>query len=346
MRYECLASVTALTLGLLTATATSAQAADAPSYRITRTVMLGPPDGWDYLYFEPLSHRVYIAHATEITVVDGHSGDIVGRVQGVAGVNGITAIPELHKGYTDSRAKRAAVAFDLASLKATKEIPADIDTDALIYDPATRRVFVMNGDAKSATVIDATNDQPVATIALQGQPEFLVADAAGHIYINLTDKREIVRVDAHRARIDARWPIPACERPHGLAMDRKTRRLFASCVNSLLVVVDADSGRVITTLPIGKGTDASAFDPVRKLVFSSNGEGTLSIIREQGPDQFVAAGTIPTKPFARTMTLDPTTGRLYLVTAEIDEVNPQAQNPRQRYAIRPGTVQLLFLDPL
>jgi hypothetical protein len=345
MRYERLAASAAIIFSLLTAAAVPAEAAGAPSYKITKTVPLGAPDGWDYVYFEPQSHRVFVAHATQVTVVDGYSGDIVGRVQNIAGVNGVTAIPKLGKGYTDSRGKKAAIAFDLASFKVTKEIPADTDTDALIYDPATQRVFVMNGDGMDATVIDATNDQPVATIPLEGSPEYLVSDNNGHVYINITDKNEIVRVDARAAKIDARWPIPTCERPHGLSMDRETRRLFSSCVNNHLVVVNADNGQVVATLPIGKGSDAAAFDPKRKLVFSSNGEGTLSIIREEGPDKFVSLGEIPTKPFARTMTLDPSTGRLYLVTADLDEVNPKAENLRQRYAIRRGSVQLLFLDP-
>jgi hypothetical protein len=323
----------------------TAQPAGTPSYKITKSVPLGAPDGWDYLYFEPQSHRLYVAHSSEITVVDGYSGDIVGRVQGISGVNGVTAIPELGKGYTDSRAKKAAVAFDLNSLKAGMEIPADQDTDAIIYDAATRRVFVMNGDGMVATVIDATNDQALANIPLQGKPEYLVSDNAGHVYVNITDKREIVRIDARALKIDARWPIPECEGPHGLAMDRETHRLFASCVNKQLVVVDAQNGKVVATLPIGRGTDAAAFDPKRKLVFSSNGEGTLSIISEQGPDKFVALGEVQTKPFARTMALDPATGRIYLVTADLDEINPQAENLRQRYAIRRGTVQLLFLDP-
>jgi hypothetical protein len=346
MRYFGPASAVAILASVLALpTASAAAPTGAPLYKITKTVPLGGTDGWDYLYFEPQSHRVYVAHSTEITVVDGHNGDIVGRVQGISRVNGVTAIPELGKGYTDSRDKKAAVAFDLNSFMATKDIPADTDTDAVIYDPATRRVFVMNGDGMDATVIDATNDQGLANIPLQGKPEYLVSDNAGYVYINITDKREIVRLDARSLKIDARWPIPECEGPHGLAMDREAHRLFASCVNKQLVVVDAQNGKIVATLPIGRGTDAAAFDSKRKLVFSSNGEGTLSIISEQGPDKFVSLGEVQTKPFARTMALDPATGRIYLVTAELDEINPQAENLRQRYAIRRGTVELLFLDP-
>jgi hypothetical protein len=336
-----------LATALCAAGAAVAAAADPSpvSYTITRSVPLGPPEGWDYLYFEPQSHRVYVAHGTEITVVDGRSGNLVGRVTGIGGVNGIVALPQLHKGYTDSRRDKAAVVFDLATFKVTRQVPADTDTDALIYEPGTQRVFVMNGDGRDATVIDAVRDAPVATVALQGQPEFAAADGNGHVFVNITDKREIVRIDARNARIEARWPIPACERPHGLAIDPATHRLFSSCLNGLLLVVSADDGRVVASLPIGRGTDAAAFDPKRKLVFSSNGEGTVSVIRQQGADQYLSLGNIPTKPLARTMTLDPDSGRLYLVTADVDEVNAKAEKLRERYAIRPGTVQLLFLDP-
>jgi YVTN family beta-propeller protein len=337
---------------LLVAAVCAAAAAAAPasdpahvSYTVTRSVPLGAPDGWDYLYFEPQSHRVYVAHGTEITVVDGRSGELVGRVTGIGGVNGIVALPQLRKGYTDSRRDKSAVVFDLATFKVTGQIPADTDTDALIYEPSTQRVFVMNGDGQDTTVIDTVHDAAVATVPLQGQPEFAAADGNGHVFVNITDKREIVRIDARSARIEARWPIPSCERPHGLAIDPATHRLFSSCVNSLLLVVSADDGRVIASLPIGRGTDAAAFDPKRKLVFSSNGEGTLSVIRQQGPDHYVSLGDIPTRPLARTMTLDPDSGRLYLVTADVNEVNPKAERLRERYAIRPGTVQLLFLDP-
>jgi DNA-binding beta-propeller fold protein YncE len=334
-----------LALILAAFAASSALADGSVGYKITRTVMLGPPDGWDYLYYEPTQDRVYIAHSTEVTVVDGRSGDIVGRVQGIAGVNGVTAIPALGKGYTDSRGRKAVVAFDLKTFQVIKEISADADTDGLIYEPTTKRVFVVHGDPGTTTVIDAISDKAVGTVQLGGKPEYLVADDAGHVYVILTDKKEIVRINANNTLVDARWPVDDCERGHGLAIDKVNHRLFASCANAKMVVVDSDKGAVLATIPIGKGTDAAGFDAKRKLAFSSNGEGNLSVISEQRPDKFVSLGEVPTKPFARTMTLDPDTGRVFLVTADFDDVNPQAENPRQRYQIKRGTVQLLFLDP-
>ena len=322
----------------------SVQAASAPAYKITKSVALGAPDSWDYLTYEPTSHRVYVAHGNEITVVDSRSGDILGRV-GVAGVNGVTAIPALGKGYTDSRAKKAAVVFDLNTFKVTGEIPADVDTDGVTSEATSQRVFVVNGDANNVTIIDAKTDKVVTNLALGGKPEFLVSDDAGHVFINITDKKEIVRVDARAAKVDARWPIADCEGAHGLALDRAAHRLFASCVNSKMVVVDAEKGTELASLPIGKGSDGAGFDAKRKLAFSSNGEGTLSVISEASGDKFVSLGEVQTRPFARTMAVDSDTGRLFLVTADLDEVNPKAENLRQRYQIRRGTVQLLFLDP-
>jgi YVTN family beta-propeller protein len=334
-----------LIAALLAATAVAGPAWSAPTYKITKTVMLGPPDGWDYLFYEPTQHRVYIAHSNEITIVDGQNGEIVGRVQGLQGVNGVTAIPSLGKGYTDSRAKKAGIVFDLKTFKVTGEVPSAEDTDGVIYDPATKRVFIANGDANAVTVVDTATDKQVALVQLGGKPEFLASDEAGHVFVDLTDKNEIARVDAKAAKVDRRFPMPECERAHGLAFDKANHRLFASCANAKMAVVDSDKGKVITMLPIGNGTDAAAFDAKRKLAFSSNGEGTLSVIAEEGPDKFASMGEVKTKPFARTMAIDPDSGRVFLVTADLDEVNPQATNLRQRYQIRRGTVQLLFLDP-
>ena len=330
---------------LIAALAVATPALAAPTYKITKTVPLGAPDSWDYVTFEPTQHRVYVAHSNEITVVDSKTGDIVGRAQGIVGVNGVAAIPSINKGYTDSRTKKAVVVFDLTTFKTLKEIPAAEDTDGIVYDAATKRVFVVCGDAASVTIVDTATDTAVTNLPLGGKPEFLASDDMGHVFIAITDKKEIVRVDAKAAKIDARWPIADCEGAHGLALDRANHRLFASCANAKMAIVDAEKGNVIAMLPIGKGTDGAAFDSKRKLAFSSNGEGTVSVISETAPDKFVSLGEVPSKPFARTMSVDPETGRLFLVTADLDEVDPKAENLRKRYQVKRGTAQLLFLDP-
>jgi YVTN family beta-propeller protein len=320
-------------------------AADAVAlYRMTQSIPLGSPDHWDYLTYDATSKRVFVAHESMIDVVDGRSGKILGHVP-VPGANGVVAIPAIGKGYAGSRATKTAVIFDLKSLKVLKTEPAEADTDAVVYDPASKRVFIMNGDPRSITVIDTSTDTIIATVPLDGQPEFAAADGLGKLFVNITDKQEIQRIDTKTAIVDATWPITACERPHGLAMDTRTRRLFASCVNSKLLVVNADNGAVVSDLAIGKGSDATDFDSVRRRAFSSNGEGTLSVIREDGADNFSSLGEVPTQLLARTMALDSTTGRIYLVTADRAQIDPAATDPRKRYSIVPGSVRLLFLDP-
>lgn len=322
----------------------AAPATEAPApYRITQSIPLGSPEGWDYLTYDAATMRVYVAHGTRIDVLEAGDGAIVGHVP-VAGANGVAVVAALGKGYAGSRANHTIVVFDLKTFAVLKSLPADPDTDAVVYDPASRRVFIMNGDPHTVTVVDAAADTVVATVPLDGQPEFAAADGAGKLFVNITDKREIARIDTKTASVDAVWPIAACEGPHGLSMDADTHRLFASCVNSKLLIVNARNGDVISTLPIGKGSDATAFDRVRKRVFSSNREGTLSVIHEDSPDQFTSMGEAATQLLARTMTLDPATGRIYLVAADRFDADPAAADPRKRYAVVPGSVRLLIAD--
>jgi len=194
------------------------------------------------------------------------------------------------------------------------------------------------------TVIDTTTDSVVTTIHLSGQPEFAAVDGAGKLFVNVEDKREIQRVDTKTGKVDATWSIPDCDSPHGLAIDDKSHRLFTSCVNSKLLVVNATNGAVVSSLPIGKHSDAAAYDSHTKRVFSSNGDGTLSVIQQESADQYKSLAEVPTQLVARTMTLDPKTGRIYLVTGDYTEVDPNAKDPRKRYAVKPGSTRMLLLD--
>lgn len=323
----------------------SAECAERVTYAVTKTIPIGSPERWDFLSFDRTSNRVYIAHFSEITVVDGRSGAIVGHVPGGAGMNGVAIVPEIGKGYTASRANKTAIVFDLGTLKPIKEVPAAADTDAVIYDSFSKRVFIMNGDPHSATVIDTETDSVVATIALGGAPEYAVADGAGNLYVNLTDKKEISRIDTRSAKVSASWPIHDCQDPRGLSMDTRMRRLFSSCLNNRLMVVDSDSGRLVATLPIGEGSDATAFDPKRGFVLSSNGEGTLSVIREAGPEKYVSVAEVRTQPLARTMAIDSENGRVYLVSADRNDIKSRSGGPSAPRTICLGSVRLLFLDP-
>src|SRR5579859_697841 len=336
--------IAALSLGAVLTASLGAHAADAPpTYKVTRTVPLGAPDRWDYVVFDPPSHRVYVAHGDTVSVVDGRDGHVIGKVEGIpGGTHGIGVSAATGKGYTDDGKAGEAVAFDLKTLKLGAHIPAADDADAIAVDPVTGHIFIVEGDPASVTVIDPKTDKAIATINGGGKLEYAVADGRGHLFVNGAGKRDIVSINTRTNAVDAHWPIPDCASPHGLAIDRAGHRLFVSCVNSLMTVLNADTGAVVASVPIGKGTDAAAYDPKRHLVFSSNGlDGTLSVIRQTGPDTYVPAATIPTAVSARTMSIDPETARLYIAALEMIP----ATTPGGRGTPRPGTFRLMFLDP-
>ncbi len=329
------------------ATIAAAANAQTPSYTITKTIALGAPDRWDYLTFDAPSGRLYISHGDRVTVVDGKSGAILGQVEGLpGGTHGIAIVPDAGRGYTDDGKAGIAASFDLKTLQIVHRIKAAPDADGTLFESVSGHVFVIDGDSGKVTAIDPKTDAVVATIDGGGGLEFGVPGDNGKIYVDGAEKGEIVRIDTATNKADAHWTMPGCQTPHGLAIDHATHRLFSSCANQVLVVVNADSGAVVATLPIGAGTDAAAFDPKRNLAFSSNRDGTLSVIAEKSPDSFVALPAVNTRFGARTMALDPDSGRIYLVTADFTKnPNATASDPRHQYVITPGSVRLLFLDP-
>ncbi|MFI4963779.1 MAG: YncE family protein [Caulobacterales bacterium] len=334
-------SASAALLAVLSPQAAQAQA--APAYKVTRSVALGAPDRWDYVVFDPASRRVYVAHGDTVSVVDGRDGRMIGKVEGIAGgTHGIGISTATGKGYTDDGKAGQAVVFDLKTLKAGARIPAAADADAIAFDPASGHVFVIEGDPASITVIDPKTDKVVATIDGGGKLEYGASDDRGHLYVNGAAKREIVSVNTRTNAVDGHWPMPDCANPHGLAIDTARHRLFSSCVNGQLAVVNTDTGRVVATVPIGKGTDAAAYDPKRHLVFSSNGlDGTLTVIRQKDADTYAPVATIPTAISGRTMSIDPQTGRLYVAALDMEPATTAGARPKPR----PGTLRLMFLDP-
>jgi DNA-binding beta-propeller fold protein YncE len=320
---------------------------DKPIYTVSKSVPLGAPDRWDLLSFDEASHRVYVAHGDRVTVIDGESGALVGQVEGFpGGTHGIALVPKMGRGYGDDGHAGTATSFDLKTLALGKPIKADDDADAIVFDPASGHVFVIDGDPGKVTVIDPKTDTALTTIDGGGKLEIAVADGSGMLFVNGEAKQEIVRIDTRTNKVTAHWPIPQCTSPHGLAIDPRSRRLFASCENNVLLALDADNGKVVASLPIGARTDGAAFDPVRKRIFSSNGDGTLTVIVEKSADSFEVLANVQTKRGARTMTLDPKSGRLYLVAAET-QINEAAAptDLRHRFTVVPGTAKLLFLDP-
>lgn len=342
--------ISIFTLAMLSACASQAGAQPAaPQYQVTKTVPLGAPDRWDYLVYDSPSHRLYVAHGDRLTVLDGRAGTVLGNVQGMpGGSHGIGIVTAAGKGYTDDGEAGEAVAFDLKTLKTGNRIKAQDDADGIVFDPVSGHIFVVDGNSKVLTVIDPATDTAIATVQAGGGLEYAVSGNNGKLYVNGAENKEIVRVDTHTNMADAHWPIPACTSPHGLAIDTAAHRLFVSCVNAVLTVVNTDNGQVVATLPIGKGTDGAAFDPKRKLVFSSNYDGTISVIHEESPQKFVSLGSIPTAITGKNMTIDPDSGRLFVTVADIDPKAPVApgKNGRPgRAKPLPGTLKVLFLDP-
>jgi YVTN family beta-propeller protein len=327
----------------------AASFAQAPAYHVTKTVALGAPDRWDYLVYDGPSHRLYVAHGDRLSVLDGKNGSVLGTVQGMpGGSHGIGIVAAAGKGYTDDGQAGQAVAFDLKTLKTGKHIKAQDDADGITFDPASGHIFVVDGDSKVLTVIDPKTDTAIATVNAGGGLEYAVSGNNGKLYVNGAENKEILRVDTATNQVDAHWPIPGCTNPHGLAIDTASHRLFVTCVNAVMTVVNTDSGAVMATLPIGNGSDGAAFDPKRKLAFSSNYDGTLSVVRETSPQKFESAGSIPTAVTGKNMTIDPDTGRLFVAVADIDPKAPVplGRNGRPgRAKPLPGSLKILFLDP-
>jgi YVTN family beta-propeller protein len=315
----------------------------APAYTLTKSTPLGLPDRWDYVVFDAPTGRVYIAHGDRLAVVDARSGERVGEVTGIpGGTHGMGISAATGQGFTDDGQKGVAVVFDLKTLKITKQIPAEPDADAIAVDPLTSHIFVVDGDSAELTVIDPTADTVVATINAGEKLEFAAADGQGALYVAGVEKSDLLKIDTRTNAIVARWPAPDCARPHGLAVDKVGRRLFMGCVNSLMMVVDADSGRIVAKLPIGRGSDAIAYDAPRKRVFSPNGvDGTLSIYQQTSPDAYQPLETLHTAVSGRTMAVDPATGALYIVAADTDP-NP---TPGGRPRVRPGTTRIMIFVP-
>lgn len=333
---------------VISAGAVSAATTGAPSYKLTKSVALGAPERWDYTVYDSGSHRVFVSHGDKVAVVDADSGKLVGNVEGVpGGTHGIVVVDG--KGYTDDGENGQAIVFDLKTLKIMKRIKAEDDADWITHDPVSDHIFVVEGDSKAIDVIDPKSDQVIATIHTGEGLETALPGGDGKLYVNGSEKKNLLRVDIATNKVDARWPIPNCTSPHGLAIDTATHRAFVSCVNKVMTIVNTENGTVVATLPIGAGTDSAAFDPQRKLAFSSNGgDGTISVIREVSPQQFVSAGEIKSQVTGRTMGIDPGTGRLFVAAADIDPnapVPPGKDGRPGRPKPLPGTLKLLFFDP-
>jgi DNA-binding beta-propeller fold protein YncE len=280
-------------------------------------------------------------------VVDPAKGTVITEIPDTPGVHGIALAEDLGKGFTSNGRENTVTVFDLKTLKQTAKIKIEGENpDAILYDSSSKRVFTFNGRSGNATVIDAEKGAVVATIPLDGKPEFAAADGKGTVFVNIEDKSELTSIDAKAAKVVKTWPLAPCEEPSGLAIDRKHRRLFAGCHNKMMAVVNADTGKVVATPPIGAGVDANQFDPQTELAYSSNGgDGTLTVVHEDSPDKYTVVENAPTERSARTMALDTANHNVYLVGAEIEEAPPAKEGERPRRTMKPGTFTLLVMAP-
>lgn len=304
---------TILSFLILGALATSGFAVPPVGHHVIKKVSLPGSGGWDYVFVDADARRVYVSHATQVEVLNADTFEPVGTIPDTPGVHGITVATEFGRGFITAGKSDSVIIFDLKTLKRLSEVKVGKKPDAILYDSATKHVYAMNGDSDSATVINAADGKVVGTVVLGGNPEFAVSDGKGNVYINLEEKAETVHLDANALKVLHSWPLTPGKTATALAFDPETHRLFAGCRGGqLMVVLDSDSGRVVATAPIGERVDAAAFDASDKLVFLSNGDGTISVYHEDGNDKYTLVETITTNPGSKTMGLDPKTHNLFV----------------------------------
>lgn len=313
-------------------------------YHVETQWKIGGDTGWDYLAVDPVSKLLYLTHGDHVVVVDTASGKIKADITGLKGTHGVAFDTSGKFGYISDGGANQVVVFDRKTDAILDRVDAGTNPDGIVFEPVTQTVWAFNGRSKNATVIDDASHKVVATVPLPGKPEFPVADGKGSIFDNIEDLSEIAHIDAKSHTVLAAWPIAPCEGPSGLAIDRKHDRLFAVC-DGKMAVVDAGSGKVIATPAIGDGPDAARFDAKHQLAFSSNGEGTLTVVHEDSPDKYSVIQTLQTKRGARTMELDEASGKIYVVTADFGpRPEPTADHPHPRPSISPGSFVVLVIS--
>jgi DNA-binding beta-propeller fold protein YncE len=330
---------------ILVSLGATALAAPGPGYHVVNTYKLGGDGGWDYLTLDASARRLYISRATHVMVMDADSGKVVGDIADTPGVHGIALATDLGRGFTSNGRENTVSIFDLKTLATSSKVKVGQNPDAIIFDPATKRVFTFNGKSNDSTVLDAEKGTVLGTIKLDGKPEFAASDGKGAIFVNIEDKSEIEAIDANKMEVKAKWPLAPCTEPSGLALDRKNRRLFSGCDNKMMAIVNADDGKVLATLPIGEGVDATAFDDEAGLAFASCGEGVLTVVHEESPDKFILAENVPSQQGARTMALDSKTHNVFVVAAKFGPPPAAtADNPHPRRSIVPDSFVVLVIS--
>ena len=320
-----------------------AMAANAPGFKLTARYPVPGDGSFDYIVFDGSSNRLYVSHQTEVDVVDAESGKMLGKIEDTPGVHGIAIVPDLHRGFTTNGKSATVSVFDTDTLKTIKTLSVPDDPDFVTYDPQSHRVLVCHGDAAAITAIDPATEEVIGKIDLGGGAEAATLNGKGTGFVNLEAMATVVSFDPLALTVKQKWPITGCEKPTGMAIDASNSRLFIGCRSKVLAVMDANSGKVITTLPIGDRVDAVAFDRDNQLIFASNGDGTVSVIHQKSPIEYESVGEIQTQKSAKTMAFDPKTKRLFLSAAEMDATTP-TNGHRARMRPKPGSFAVLVVE--
>ena len=312
----------------------------AQPYRVTHTYTLGGEGRWDYVVPDPAGHRLFIARTDRVMVVDEDTGKLLGEVAGIDGAHGTAVAASSGHGFATSGNDGTVRMFDLKTYKVLDKIPAAEDADAVVYDPASDRVFTMNGDAHSSTVIDPRG-KLITNIPLGGKPEYGAAAGDGKVYANLTDIAEVVEIDGKTAAVVRRWSTTGCKNPVSMAIDTAHHRLFSGCRSGVMAVSDYQAGKVVATVPIGQGVDGAGYDPAAGDAFASNADGTLTVIHQDSPDQYHVIQTLQTPEGSRNMGVDPTSHRVFVVSGKF---GPSPANGKGRPPVLPGSFSLMVIE--
>ncbi len=333
-----------LTLVLSLAVSASLIAQSTSQYRVTHTYRLGGDGSWDYIVPDPPNHRLFIGRQNRVMVVDEDTGALLGEVTGIQGAHGTAIATPTGHGFATSGNDESVVMFDLKTFAVLGRIVAAEDADAIVYDGVSNRVFTLNGDAHSSTVIDPRAGTLITNIALGGKPEYGASAGDGHVYANLTDTNEVVDIDAKTATVARRWSTLPCKQPVSMALDMAHHRLFSGCRSGVMAVSDYSAGRVVTTLPIGTGVDGAGYDPASGDAFASNANGTLTVIHQDTPNTYHVVGNVQTPPASRNMGLDPANHRIFIVSAKFGPAPSSASGRRGRAPVLPDTFTLTVIE--
>jgi DNA-binding beta-propeller fold protein YncE len=328
---------------LISQLALSAQPADSGTFKLINKYNVGGEGRWDLLTFDAKQHRLFISRASHVQVIDADSGKVVGDIPGTDGVHAIALADEFNVGFTSNGKSNSVTVFDLKTLNIIENIKiSGVNPDVIIYEPKSKHIFAFNGRSTNATVIDAATREEIATISLPGKPELAVSNEAGQIFVNIEDKSEILVIDSDSNKVIKTYPLGGGTEPTGLAFDQKHNRLFSVCDNKKMVILDSETGKIVSEQVIGDGPDSAAFDPSLGIAFSSNGDATLTLVKENDPDHFAVIQNVPTEKGARTMAYDSDKHRAFLVTASFGETPPATkEQPKPRPAIIPNSFVVL-----